>query len=350
MNDVVPPWLAPLTTGEHAMLAFGLLVAAGALLAMLLRLLLGHGEVSPKYRPATHAATAVVALAFLSYVLLNLTLVTGYVHRGGVWQPNDGAVGLWLIRYADWAVTIPLLVVELISVSVLDLARTRRIRAIGVTAGFLMVASGFVGGVVVEGGSSFTGLLVFGLVGAVFFGVLYVVVISTVLRSLPSLPLSARRPYRSAMVLLLVVWFVYPAAFGLLGAGHGGAWTTTEQLLLCLADIVAKVGYSVLIFRVAKLRTAADVVAGVEFHQETIWVDRVKHADAALPPSSPELARHPASGEPVDQPSPLLQTLLLRDAASDAAAGHGVLRSGADGRWSTDDERAAESESESEYR
>jgi hypothetical protein len=48
---------------------------------------------------------------------------------------------------------------------------------------------------------------------------------------------------------------------------------------------VAKTGYSVLILRVAMLRTAADVAGGVDVHPEAIWVDQLRRSDPVLPPA-----------------------------------------------------------------
>jgi hypothetical protein len=49
------------------------------------------------------------------------------------------------------------------------------------------------------------------------------------------------------------------------------------------ADVVAKVLFGVLVHKVAKLRTAADVAAGEDTHPEPVWVDGVHHSDAVLP-------------------------------------------------------------------
>jgi bacteriorhodopsin len=87
------------------------------------------------------------------------------------------------------------------------------------------------------------------------------------------------------MVLLLVVWFAYPIVFGFQGITSGSGWAVTAHLVLSGADIVAKTGYSLLILRVALLRTAADVVGGVDVHPEAIWVDQHRQSDPVLPPS-----------------------------------------------------------------
>jgi bacteriorhodopsin len=204
----------------------------------------------------------------------------GYDAKGSSWIPNAGAVWVWSARYMDWSVTVPLLVVELVAVSSLRGAAVARTRVAGVAAAFAMIATGYLGGVAIDGGQSRSALLVWGLVSSVFFAVLYVLVIVTVLRSLPALPALARAAYRNAMILLMITWFVYPIVFGLQGATRGGAWATTGQLLLCAADVIAKVGFGLLIQKVAKLRTAFDAITGLETHPQSLWIDGERLSDA----------------------------------------------------------------------
>jgi bacteriorhodopsin len=286
MGEVIAPWAVPLTGLERSLVSYGLVVAGLALLAMLVRTWTVRTEVSGRYRPAIAASLGVLSVAFLSYVLLVLSFDTGYTRQGSMWVPNEQAMWAWSARYMDWTVTVPLLVVELIAVSSLAGRAVARMRGIGVAAAALMIATGYLGGVAIDGGENRTALLVWGLISSVFFAVLYVIVLLTVLRSLPALPTVARPAYRNAMILLMATWFVYPIVFGLQGATSGGAWATTGQLLLCAADVVAKVGFGLLIQKVAKLRTAFDVQTGLDTHPETLWVNGERHSDALYPASA----------------------------------------------------------------
>lgn len=281
VHAVLAPWETPLTTAERSLILYGMVVAGFALGAALLRMQAVRGEVGVRYRPAIVAGIGVAAVAFASYVAIAIAFVLGYDRHGSVWLPNDGAILSWSPRYMDWSVTVPLLVVELIAVSALTGPLARRLRAVGMAAAFLMILLGYLGGVVIDGGRDRTALTITGIVSSVFFVVLYVVIIVTVVRSLPSFPRTIRGPYRSAMVLLLVVWFVYPVVFGLQGLVQGGAWTTALQLALCAADVAAKVGYGALLTRVARLRTAADLVDGEAGRPRSVWLDQVRLAGPA---------------------------------------------------------------------
>ncbi len=83
---------------------------------------------------------------------------------------------------------------------------------------------------------------------------------------------------------LLVGWVIYPVASVIQLFAFGGEWTTTIQVILCITDIVVKVGFSTIIHDVAKLRTAEDVRAGEDLHPEAIWIASVKLSDAGQAP------------------------------------------------------------------
>lgn len=290
---VVAPWHAALTETEHALVVFGVTVAGFALIAMLVRTVLVRGEVSGRYRPAIAASLGVLMVASLSYVVIFFKFDAGYRFDGQLWQPLPAAQYAWSTRYLDWAVTVPLLIVELVAVSALAGRQVARTRTLGVAAAFLMIATGYLGGIAIGGGEDFGVLLTWSLISSAFFVLLYVLVLVTVLRSLPALPTAARPAYRAAMVLLMTTWFVYPIVVGLQGLTVGGGWAVAGQLLLSGADIVAKVGFGLLIHKVAKLRTAFDVQAGIDTHPETLWIDGARQSDALLPLTIGDDLDHP---------------------------------------------------------
>jgi bacteriorhodopsin len=277
--DIAAPWTVDLTDGQHSLIQYAIVVAAFALAAMLTRMWSARREVSDRYRPAIHASVAVCTVALLSYLLLAFEFQTGYRFSDGLWRPLPSASGTWSARYMDWTVSVPLLVVEIVAVSAVMGRAAARARWIGGVAAVLMVVLGFLGSVVIQGGTDFGALLWLGIASSVCFVVVYAVVISVVLRSLPVLPASTRAPLTAAMVVLLVVWFVYPVVYGLQGLASGGAWTTAQHVLFSVADVVAKVVFGLLLLRVARLRTASDVLSEDDVHPESIWVDQLRQSE-----------------------------------------------------------------------
>src|SRR3954469_3016387 len=166
-RDLLAPWDAPLSAADRTLVAYSLIVAALALAAMLLRMWSARREVSSRYRPAIYAGAGVLTVAFLSYVLLTVAFLTGYDRHGPVFVANDGAIWSWAPRYMDWSISVPLLVVELLAVSALVGRTAMGARAVGVAAAFLMILFGYLGGVVVDDGTSFDALLIFGGISSV---------------------------------------------------------------------------------------------------------------------------------------------------------------------------------------
>jgi hypothetical protein len=106
----------------------------------------------------------------------------------------------------------------------------------------------------------------------------------------------AAHSLRNATTVLLGTFGVYPLVYAIpVFAEVTPRWLLTIQLAYSAADVLAKVGFGVLVHKVAKLRTAEDVAAGEETHPESIWVSNVKHSDGVLPQLSrvsPEVLAH----------------------------------------------------------
>ncbi|MFZ7089320.1 bacteriorhodopsin [Curtobacterium sp. RRHDQ10] len=284
MLDKLAPWNATLTLAEHSVIVYALSVAGLALFAFFVKSWVSTGEVTGRYRGGIHAGMCITGIAFLSYVLLVVEFALGYVRRGDLWVPNADAILSWAPRYFDWTVTVPLLVIELLAVSTLVGAAARRLRAVGIGAAFLMISTGFVGGVVVDSGTSEGALWLWGVISGVFMVVLYLLVIYVVVkgqRDLAGTPAAAT--LRNAGILLVVTWMAYPIMFGLQGWGHGGAVITWMQVVLSAADIVAKVGFGAMIHKIAKIRSAIDVQDGTDTLPEAVWISSEKLSGGVVP-------------------------------------------------------------------
>lgn len=240
-------------------------------------------EVGTRFRTAIVSRLSLLAVATVSYGILIVGFLGGYEHTDAGYVPNAEAVNAFLPRYMDWSVTVPLLTVELLAVCTVAGAVARRTQALAVGGAFLMIFTGFLGAFVIGDGESLTALLVWGGISAVFWIVTNVVLIRAVRESLPKLTPEGARTLKSATIVLLGGWVIYPIIYLMPLLGASGGTTTTIQVALCLADVVVKVGFGGLILRIAKLRTAEDVRAGEDLHAESIWISSEKLADAGVP-------------------------------------------------------------------
>ena len=283
-SDRPVPELQTMPLGLYDVVQFAILGAGFALLAYFLYALISRDEVSARYRPSSYAAVCLAAVATVAYALLFLDWDSGFRLEDGVYVPTEEARTTESTRYIDWSVTVPLLVVELLAVCSVAGAAARRLRLSTMAAAFLMIATGYLGAQVLDQGRDVTALVVWGLISTAFFGYLYVALIGAVRRSLPTMGVEAATSLRNATVVLLSSFGVYPLVYAVpVFAEVTPAWFTAMQVAYSAADVVAKIGFGVLVHKVAKLRTAEDVAAGVDTHPEPVWSSNVHKSDGVLP-------------------------------------------------------------------
>lgn len=283
IHSLSAPWEATLTQSEHSLIAYFLELAGTALLFGLVRAWVTRTEIGSRYRTATVARLGIMLSASLSYVLIISAFFSGYTQRGGVWVPTSQAIMAIAPRYVEWSIAVPLLTVELLSVTTLVGAAARSTGNRAATGAFLMIFTGFLGAVVLGNGHSRTSLLFWGAVSTGFWIYTVVVLVRAVKLSLPGLTPEASLLLKRATIFLLSGWVIYPIAYAIQIFFVGGQWTTMIQIVMCCADMTVKLGFGAIVHRIAKLRTAEDVRAGDDVHGEAIWISSIKQSDAGLP-------------------------------------------------------------------
>jgi bacteriorhodopsin len=282
--DTPTPELQTMSLGLYDLVHFALMAAGFALLAYLLYNWASKEEVGRRYRPAVYAGLCLAAIATVSYLVLFIKWDTGFTLTDGVYEPNAEARFTGSTRYPDWAITVPLLTVELLAVCSLAGRRARNLRATTMAAAFLMILTGYFGAQVVADGRDRTALVVWGLVSTAFFVYLAVALIGAVRASLPHMGREAAVSLRNATIVLLSSFGVYPLVYAIpVFADATPAWAATVQVAYSTADVIAKVGFGLLVHKVALLRTAEDVRAGEDTHPEPVWISHVHESDGVLP-------------------------------------------------------------------
>lgn len=216
-------------------------------------------RVLPRYRQALVISAIVCGIAAYHYFRIFESFKEAFVTdaaggRGNYVQAvgqsfNEG------YRYVDWLLTVPLLLTELIVV--LALARKLRNSLLSrlIPASALMIALGYPGEI---SGDNVT-RNVFGLLSTIpFLYILYVLFVELT-RSLDRQPPAVRQTVSRMRILLFATWGVYPIAYiiPLLGIDGAVAWVA-KQGGYSIADILAKVLYGLLIYKIARLKSFAD--------------------------------------------------------------------------------------------
>ncbi|MEY2957887.1 MAG: hypothetical protein RLZZ01_455 [Actinomycetota bacterium] len=218
-------------------LSFGTAVMLGAFVYFLTQI----NSVSKAYRSGVAVSAVVVGIAGYHYY----RIWSGF----SVGEMNEG------YRYADWLITVPLLVIELLIVLgvAAEVRKSLMIRLVPATV--LMIALGYPGETSSDNGTKW------------LWWVLAMIPFVYILWELwKQLKAASQREsgaissaIKNATVVLLVTWCVYPIAylFPVFDSSSEGL-EVLRQVGYTFADITAKALYGLMILGIAKARTAAE--------------------------------------------------------------------------------------------
>ncbi|MDA0202076.1 MAG: bacteriorhodopsin [Actinomycetota bacterium] len=216
-------------------LSFGTAVMLGAFVYFLTQI----NSVAKAYRSGVAVSAVVVGIA-------------GY-HYYRIWQGfSEGEMNEGY-RYADWLITVPLLVIELLIVlGVANEVRKGLMRKL-VPATVLMIALGYPGEVSSDNGTKWLWWVLAMIPFVYILWVLYGQLQEASSRESGAVA----GAIKNATVVLLVTWCVYPIAylFPVFDANSEGL-EVLRQVGYTFADITAKALYGVMILGIAKARTA----------------------------------------------------------------------------------------------
>jgi len=216
-------------------LSFGTAVMLGAFVYFLTQI----NSVAKAYRSGVAVSAVVVGIA-------------GY-HYYRIWQGfSEGEMNEGY-RYADWLITVPLLVIELLIVlGVANEVRKGLMRKL-VPATVLMIALGYPGEVSSDNGTKWLWWVLAMIPFVYILWVLYGQLQEASSRESGAVA----GAIKNATVVLVVTWCVYPIAylFPVFDANSEGL-EVLRQVGYTFADITAKALYGLMILGIAKARTA----------------------------------------------------------------------------------------------
>jgi bacteriorhodopsin len=237
--------------------------------AAALFLFMARAHVDPEYRPALLVSGLVVSIACYHYFMIRHSWHGAYTLADGGYK-GSGAAFNDFYRYADWILTVPLLMVELVAVLRLPAAKATSLLTRLVIAAALMIALGYPGEVISDPARWSERVIWGGLSSIPFFYILYVLW-TELTNSLDSQPPAARRLLEIARLVILVTWAVYPIAYALGGtpealAAKAGTANAANgivgangvvglQIGYAIADMTAKAGFGVLIYLIARAKS-----------------------------------------------------------------------------------------------
>lgn len=232
--------MVTLTGNEYLLVynVFSLVVAA--MFAAFVYFIFNVNQVDKRYRSAVLISAIVVGIAGYHYFRIFSGWADGHFNEG--------------YRYADWLLTVPLLIIELLVVLGLAADKRRPMTIKLVIAAVLMIGLGYPG----EVSSSDSTKWIFWALSIIPF----IYILATLVKEMGAAQKRESAPVaktlRLAMVILVVSWLVYPIAylFPVIFGSDSMMAETVRQVGYSVADLLAKPVYGLVILAVAKLRTA----------------------------------------------------------------------------------------------
>ena len=215
-------------------LSFGTAVMLGAFVYFLTQI----KSVAKQYQNGVAVSAVVVGIAGYHYFRMWSGWAEGMVNEG--------------YRYADWLITVPLLVIELLIVLGVTADRRKKLMTTLVPATVLMIGLGYPG----ETSANETTKWTFWVLSMIPF--LYILfTLSGELKAAKARETGAvSTSINNATKILLVTWLVYPISYliPVVFTVSDGA-EAGRQLAYTVADITAKALYGLMILNIAKARS-----------------------------------------------------------------------------------------------
>lgn len=243
-----------LSVGQYQLVYNALSFGIAAMGAGLIFFLAARSQVGAKYRPALLISAIVVAIAAYHYLRMFESWSGAFVMADGGYAPS-GEPFNDAYRYIDWLLTVPLLLVEAVAVLALSRPKAGSMIARLSIAAVAMIALGYPGEITDDGTMRF----VWGFLSSVPFVYILWVLWVELGTALERQPPKVRVLMRNLRLLLLGTWGVYPIAYMAPFFGFEGASAIVAiQLGYTVADVLAKPGFGLLIYAIAREKTIAD--------------------------------------------------------------------------------------------
>ncbi len=260
--------MTQLTVAQFSLVANAFSFTVGTLGIATAFFFLQRGEVAARYRISVTLLGMVTMIATYSYFRLLERWNSAFIVVNGIVQ-NTGQLYDDTYRYADWLMTVPLLLVAF--VLILDLPTKQAVvrSAVFALLAVDMIATGYPGqmATTVEARWFWFAASMFPYVLITFQ--LYIGLASHIRQQPPK----ARGLVKAARTLTVLVWAFYPVVYvlPLLDIGGTDAFVAT-QIGYALADISAKAAYGVVLYMVAvrKSQPVEQAMAASEFQSDML--------------------------------------------------------------------------------
>jgi len=213
---------------------------------------LNLGSVAAAYRPALVVTGLVTFIAAYHYLQILISFGNAYDVTNGVVTATGKEFNV-AYRYVDWLLTVPLLLIELILVMKLTQSETVKKATLLGGAAALMIILGYPGEIAGDMG---TRQFWWALSMIPFLYIVFSLVVG-LKSSITEQPDSAKGLIKIASLVVIISWSFYPIVYLFPNLGIESAYAAVE-IGYSVADIIAKAGFGVLIYMIARRKSEAE--------------------------------------------------------------------------------------------
>ena len=211
------------------------MVAEVGMLAGTVFLLASSREVDPKWRKGVYVSAVVTGIAWYHYQKMTVSFASGDFDTP--------------LRYVDWVLTVPLMLVEVIAVTSVGAVAAAKFRSWGLAA-VVMIGAGYYGEMASAGSEAYW-------IGFVLSMFAYGYILRELQNEGGDLKAAEAAQFEKIKQLILVGWIIYP--LGYLAPVVSSDLADLRETLYTIADIINKVGLGVLVLGMARIKSGEKI-------------------------------------------------------------------------------------------
>ncbi|OAI82792.1 rhodopsin [Exiguobacterium sp. KKBO11] len=212
--------------------------------------LVERNSLAPEYRSTATVAALVTFVAAIHYYFMKQA-----VGESGLLSEIDGFPTE--IRYIDWLVTTPLLLIKFPLLLGLKGGKGRSLLTKLVIADIIMIIGGYIGesSINLAGGFTQLGLWAY-VVGCIAWFYIIYLLFTNVTKAAEDKPAPIRKALLQMRLFILIGWAIYPVGYAVTLFAPGIDVQLVRELIYNFADLINKVGFGLIAFFAVKTMSA----------------------------------------------------------------------------------------------
>lgn len=212
--------------------------------------LVERNSLAPEYRSTATVAALVTFVAAIHYYFMKQA-----VGESGLLSEIDGFPTE--IRYIDWLVTTPLLLIKFPLLLGLKGGKGSSLLTKLVIADIIMIIGGYIGesSINLAGGFTQLGLWAY-VVGCIAWFYIIYLLFTNVTKAAEDKPAPIRKALLQMRLFILIGWAIYPVGYAVTLFAPGIEVQLVRELIYNFADLINKVGFGLIAFFAVKTMSA----------------------------------------------------------------------------------------------